>query len=369
MIFNFIKNLFQLIFFSLCIILSGCVAIETRKETSIDLAVYGMKELSHLTFDTSTNTFSNKRIIDTSDFGFGVMHKNQTIYSTGNGITASTWKSDRFEHGATENSFGLGTHISLDPTGQFVASASFRSGNTVVYSIKDDGSLDKETALVLKSTDKSWAHWTGWNNTGNYLYTVLMADNKIVAYPFDSNNATVGSPIDALHSHASDWPRHIAFSPNSKHVYIVNQKSNTLVMAYTEEDGQFTPIQTISLLPDDYSGESHAAHIQVSQDGQYVYVSNRGQKGASSSLAIFQMTPNESPSNSYLKLVDHEVGSSEFPIDTPRVFLLIDHSNLLFVANQSQGNILAFRVEGNGELTLLDSSQPTVRPFYLLERP
>ncbi len=355
-------------FFGFSISLLGCNATTIHQDKpTVELVVYGMDELSHFTFDTINNTFSDKRIVDASNFGFGIKSKRNIVYSTGQGITTSIWDGEQFQHLANDNSFGSGTHISLNPTQEFLASASFRSGNTVVYTIGEDGTLIKDSAVALGSTDKSWAHWAGWNRAGDSLYVSLMGDNKIVVYPFDTKtienkSASVGMPTTAWQGAQGDGPRHLAFHPKAEYAYIVNEISNTVVATQIQENGQLKPIQTLDLLPVNFAGVSRAAHIQISDDGQWVYISNRGQEGADSSLAVFHIL-----SDGQLELVEHETGSPEKSIDTPRVFLRTTSHPLLFVANQIQGNILAFGIQQNGELDFLSSSQATARPFFILE--
>ena len=59
--------------------------------------------------------------------------------------------------------------------------------------------------------------------------------------------------------------------------------SSVVVFSYYREKGSLQPIQTISTLPSDFTGQSTAAEIEVDKTGRYLYASNRG----SDSITVF----------------------------------------------------------------------------------
>ena len=92
-------------------------------------------------------------------------------------------------------------------------------------------------------------------------------------------------------------------------------------------------VQTVSTLPDDFSGESTCAQIVMAPSGKFVYGSNRGHH----SIAIFAI--NEATGR--LTLVGHESSQGE----TPRNFNLDPTGSLLLAANQDTDTIVAFRAD------------------------
>jgi 6-phosphogluconolactonase len=43
-----------------------------------------------------------------------------------------------------------------------------------------------------------------------------------------------------------------------------------------EDDGTLAEVQSVSILPSDFTDDCHTAHHGMSRDGRHLYVSNRG---------------------------------------------------------------------------------------------
>ena len=90
-------------------------------------------------------------------------------------------------------------------------------------------------------------------------------------------------PSAPLHSGAA--PRHIAFHPTGRFVY-VNGEADMTVTAFTYDGttGVMEELHHLSTLPEGATGERlSTAQILVHPNGRFVYVSNRGHD----SIAIF----------------------------------------------------------------------------------
>ena len=69
-------------------------------------------------------------------------------------------------------------------------------------------------------------------------------------------------------------PRHIVAHPQHPLNYLLNELSNTIAVLNRNDvrhDQEF-----VSTLPDDYGRPSTTAEIQLSDDGRFIYASNRG---------------------------------------------------------------------------------------------
>ncbi len=67
------------------------------------------------------------------------------------------------------------------------------------------------------------------------------------------------------------------FAPDKKTAYLVGELSSTVsVLDYDLTTGAFHLRQTVSTIPDDWTEHNGAAAIRISNDGRFVYVSNRG---------------------------------------------------------------------------------------------
>ena len=113
-----------------------------------------------------------------------------------------------------------------------------------------------------------------------------------------------------------------------------------LVTGFAYKNGQLTPIQTVTTLPEGYTGQKWAADIHISPDGRFLYGSNR----AHESLAIFRIDQN----TGQLALVGHQAVNGK----TPRNFAIDPTGNFVLVANQDSDNITIFkRDKQTGKLT------------------
>jgi len=91
-------------------------------------------------------------------------------------------------------------------------------------------------------------------------------------------------------------------------------------------------LQTLTTLPQDFTGPNTGADIHVSPDGRFLYGSNRGHD----SIAIFAINPRGG-----LSAVGHESTRGR----TPRNFAIDPSGAFLLVANQKSDNIVVFRID------------------------
>ncbi len=83
---------------------------------------------------------------------------------------------------------------------------------------------------------------------------------------------------------AGAGPRHLAFHPNGRLAFLVNELDSTLVsLNYDAGKGALSAADAVSLLPADFAGRSSAAEVAVHPSGKWVYGSNRGHD----SIAVF----------------------------------------------------------------------------------
>jgi 6-phosphogluconolactonase len=107
------------------------------------------------------------------------------------------------------------------------------------------------------------------------------------------------------------------------------------VFEYQAKAGTLNPLQTISLLPESFKGQSTAAEVQVHPSGKFVYASNRGHD----SIVVFAVDPKDAT----LKLVEHQSSGGR----TPRHFAVDPSGGWLLVENQDSDNIVIIRIAGD----------------------
>jgi len=160
--------------------------------------------------------------------------------------------------------------------------------------VGDDGRLEAASQIVTHTgelgpnrarQEAPHAHMAMPDATGRFVLVNDLSLDRTFVYRLDRAERQLYATSAPGVAQPGDGPRHMAFHPNGRFLYVINELSNT-VAAWTwdAETGAVQRIQTISTLPDWYRGISTTAQILVSADGRFVYASNRGHD----SIAVFR---------------------------------------------------------------------------------
>ena len=247
--------------------------------------------------------------------------------------------------------YGAGPcHLSIDQTGKWLLAANYAGGSVSVLPIEENGRLGTATEVVQHravstgpaSQPIPHAHSTLQDPAGRYILAADLGLDRIMIYRLDTTRGAV-TPHDvpSVSVRLGAGPRHLAFHPNGQHLYCVNELDSTIsVFAYDAARGLPIERQTLSTLPDGFSGTSYGAHLQFAPSGRFLYVSNRGHD----SLAVFAVDGE----TGLLTPQSHVSTQGQFP----RHFAIDPTGSYLLVANQRSDTLVTFRVDGeHGDLT------------------
>ena len=104
-------------------------------------------------------------------------------------------------------------------------------------------------------------------------------------------------------------------------------------MSFDAKTGTLKALQTVSTLPEGFTGNNSTAEVQVSPDGKFVYGSNRGDD----SLAIFAIDPDTGLLSA--------LGRQSTQGKTPRGFGIDPAGRFLLAANQDSDSVVVFRID------------------------
>jgi 6-phosphogluconolactonase len=235
-------------------------------------------------------------------------------------------------------------YVTVDNTGKWLFTGNYSSGNFSLFPLSENGKIATAKNNVqhfgkgpnTERQEGPHVHGTFLTNDNKYLLVPDLGIDKVMTYQFD---AATGNLTEAkepfIQVPGGNGPRHLAFDPSEKHLYLVQELTGTIA-AFTFADGKATLFQTISTLPQDYKGDMSSADIHVSPDGKYLYASNRGD---ANNLAIYSIEA----ATGILKLVGHQSTLGK----TPRNFNFDPTGNYLLVANQNSDNIVIFTIDHN----------------------
>ena len=246
----------------------------------------------------------------------------------------------------------LGTdpcHLTVDRTGRFVLVANFRSGSVCILPIREDGSLGDATDVIQhegSSTDPvrqsgPHAHAVTIDETGRFVFVPDLGIDKLMVYTFDANRGKLTpNAVPWVELTAGAGPRQLVMHPGGGYAYLINELDSTMTaFRYDRDKGSLREIQTLSTLPEDFSGESNCAEVQISPSGKFLYGSNRGHD----SIVTYAIDQ----ADGLLTCVGHQSTQGK----TPRHFAVSPSGEFLLAANQDTDNVVTFRLDrASGEL-------------------
>lgn len=261
-------------------------------------------------------------------------------------------------------------YITVDKTGKFVLVANYTSGSIAAFPVLEDGRLGEHSALVQhtghgtnpKRQEAPHAHSIDLSPDNNFAIVDDLGLDETLVYKFDNRKGslTLNDPGSAK-ADPGAGPRHFALNPNGNFGYVIDEMGSTVsVLRFDAAAGVLHPLQTISTLPKDFSGQNDAAEIEVHPSGKFLYASNRGHD----SIAVFAIDPDKGT----LTLIEYVPTKGQ----SPRNFEIAPSGKLLFAANEKSDNIVIFRIDAQtGRLTptgkVLDISQPVCVRFMPID--
>ena len=240
-------------------------------------------------------------------------------------------------------------HIAVDKTGKALLAANYRSGSLALMPILPDGRLGEVTGFAQHHgigpkprAEGPHAHGAAFSPDNRFALVADRGLDQVLIYRYDASKGTL-TPNDPPLFDATPGagPRHLAFHPNGRILYELNEPGSTVtVLAYGAAGGTMSRLQEITTLPAGFTGTSATAQLQIDRAGKFLYASNRG----ADNIAVFAIDP----AKGTLTLVEHVSTQGK----TPRDFNLDPTGGYLFAANQNSDTIVLFRVDAKtGRLT------------------
>jgi 6-phosphogluconolactonase len=254
------------------------------------------------------------------------------------------------------------THLSVQPSGQYLFAASYTSGNFQVFRILGDGSIGTMTdnfQSVGNGTGSNPARQEGphahqiiTDLDGNHVFGVDLGADKVNVWNLDSGTGKlIANTVPFAPVASGSGSRHMAFHPDRQHAYVLSElASSVTVFSYDPVRAAFIWQQTISALPADFNGTNTAAEVRIHPSGRFLYTTNRGHN----SVAMFEIEPE----TGQLEVLGWESTRGQWP----RGMNIDPSGNFLYAANQNTDNIAVFRIQlSNGKLkfsTLVNTPTP-----------
>ena len=233
-------------------------------------------------------------------------------------------------------------HISIDKEGKKALVANYVGGSIAVLPISHDGKLAEPSCVIVHKDPEnnnkpreSHCHSINLDAYGKFAFVADLGLDRVFFYKFDGTKGilTPNEPA-ALVLAAGSGPRHFVWHTSGKFAYIINELNSTMtVVSFDAEKGTLKALQTLSTLPEGFTGKSYCAEVQVHPNGKFLYGSNRGHD----SIAIYSIDEK----TGLLKLSGFEPTQGSFP----RNFGIDPEGQYLIAANQKGNNLVMFKID------------------------
>ena len=326
-----------------------------------------------LNFDSKTKQLVLQSVVTgIENPSFVIANKSKTIVvaveetASENGGKVTSFSYDKKSKNFTKiNSFFTkGNHpctVAFSPKEDFVLVGNYSGGNLTVFPIDSHGTLSESTNFIQhegKSSneqrqEKAHVHCIVFHPNENKIAVADLGTDAIEMIPFDENSKVFLQNEKAISTKvaASSGPRHLVWNKTGKLLYVTFELTNEIGV-FQYEDNKLTQIQTVALTNPTKNGS--AAELRLSDDGQFLYASVRGNDNQ---IVVMKI-------NDFGKL---EVIQTIKTASIPRNFILTKNQKNILVASQGSNLISVFdRNEKTGLLTATSNEITINKPVYLV---
>ncbi|NLX37528.1 MAG: lactonase family protein [Chloroflexi bacterium] len=234
-------------------------------------------------------------------------------------------------------------HVSVDRSGRTLLAANYGGGSFCVLPILPDGALapDGQLHRLVGSgpdaprQERPHAHSIWPDPTNLWALGCDLGSDRVYVYALHPSQARLlpaRAPFARVQAGAG--PRHIAFHPNGRWVYLLNElRSAVTLFDWDPVHGLLNEVAHTPALPPDFEGPNGAADIHLTPDGRYLYASNRGQDA----LACFAVDP--------VSGLLTDLGYAPTGGQHPRNFGIAPGGRWLLVANMHSNNIVTLAID------------------------
>ncbi len=254
---------------------------------------------------------------------------------------------------------GAPCHLSITANGKVLAVANYTGGNVASYRILEDGSLAGPMSLIQhegssvnpKRQQEPHAHSINFSHDDRFAYAADLGTDRIYRYAVDLEKGTLTAAGETVIS-AGSGPRHLAFQPDGKAAYVINELALTVeAFAVDRDSGSLNSRQTISTLPPNTEKVGSTAEVVCHPSGKFLYGSNRGHD----TIVVYRIDEDSGT----LEYVENESIQGE----TPRNFAVSPDGKWLIAAGQKSNTVSVFSIDpASGELSFSGNQENVESP-------
>lgn len=229
-------------------------------------------------------------------------------------------------------------HIALDQEKKWIVVSSYHGGMIGLLPLESDGRIgavsdvqQHEGSSIKPVQSQARAHSVTFDATNRYAIACDLGADQLIVYRFDRAGGKLIAH-SSVKAEPGAGPRHFVFHPTLPVCYVINELNATITAySFDSEAGVLHPMETVSTVPETYTGDNACADIHISPDSQFLYGSNRGHD----SIVVFKIAATDGR----LSFVEHVSSGGEHP----RNFALSPDGAFVLVANRDTNNVVIFK--------------------------
>ena len=254
-------------------------------------------------------------------------------------------------------------YVALDPAEKALVFAEYTNAVAGVFELKEDGRISDAPPVTVKHTgrgtdpkrqEKAHAHCAEVSPDGKHLCVVDLGIDQVKVYDFPERASGLKEKANfTITSAGGAGPRHIIFHPNRKTAYLLHELNNTISSFLCTGDA-FVHVQTLTMLPPDFTEYSKASAIKISADGKQLFGSNRGHD----SIAAYDIDPDTGKMS--LLAISRLVGKS------PRDFEFMPGEKFVLLGHENSNELMSYAYDkASGKFTPAHGPFGLYRPVYV----
>ncbi|HET9139656.1 lactonase family protein [Actinophytocola sp.] len=213
------------------------------------------------------------------------------------------------------------THLSVHTSGRFLLTANYGDPSVAVHRLEPDGAIGECTD---RAGLDGHAHQVLTDPSGRWVLAVDLGADTVHVYRLNPADGTL-TARDRLRLQPGFGPRHLAFHPYGRFLYILGELRPEIAVAGW--DAATGRLDAGPVLATAAAGDTFPAELTVCRDGRFVYATNRGE-------------------NTVAVLGTRDDGAGLVPVgaaptggDWPRHLALGPDERWLYVCNQRSGTV------------------------------
>jgi len=250
---------------------------------------------------------------------------------------------------------GCPCHINISKKNNCILIACYETGNLLFYPVGQNGKLLPQVKMLQHRglsenslrQERAHVHAVMVDEIFNNILVTDLGIDKVMVYQIVVVNGILEAKLkQSVSLPPGSGPRHIAFHPDSKHAFVLNELTGTItIMRYC--NGHLELLRTYPILPKESRVTASAAAIRTSTDGKFIYTTERGDDCIS--VLRFDST------TEMLEIICRQKTLGK----TPRDINLDSSGDWLLAANQDSDSISIFKVNKNTGM---------IKPEHLVEK-